>query len=234
MFDDFDLDSLNDEDLETFLSFFVPVMYEDTQKEEEKMNTKIKKSIQVHKYIKEGPDKFIDALCVDACNILWQKNIYTKGIIVDDNKVCIVLNNLNSKNELEFEIKSCYDTEKYRYINNNYQIYIDRKDKSDNQVKAELRDAVECFKMQDVEGGYLSKDEFLMKICDCGKVDGVKEYETPKNLEIDFDENKMEKTFEEYLKEKNYSHLYVESENRVYLDDYYLAGHKRFLKENQE
>lgn len=219
---------MNEDDIMAFLELFIPVLYEDDIKKQKK--PKIKKYIEVHKFIKEGTSKFVDNLCIDACQILWNNNIYTNDIISDEENITIYLNKLSSKNALEFEIKSYTKPECFKNENNIYKIIINKQNKSDEQIKKELIEAVSNFKIQDVEGGYLSKDNFLMKICDCGKVDGIKEYEPRVNLEINFDKNKMEKTFEEYLKEKKYENLYIKDEDRVYLDEYYLTGHKKYLE----
>ena len=72
-----------------------------------------------------------------------------------------------------------------------------------------------------------------MNVCDCEKVEGMKENSENLNIKIVFDENKMEKTFEEYLKEKNFEHLYLKEEDRIYLDQYYLDAHKNYLKSKE-
>ncbi len=191
--------------------------------------------MQIHEIAKEGIEKHVNELCIEVCQDLWNKNIYTKSIKVDDENIEIVLDKLNGENNLIFEKRMKKDTEKYyKDLENEYTVNINRQNKSDKSIKTELKNAVKYFVMQDVEIGFVDKQKFLMNICDCEKVEGMKENAKKLNLEIVFDENKMEKTFEEYLKEKDFEHLYLEEEDRIYLDKFYLDGHINYLKSKEK
>lgn len=192
------------------------------------------KKIQVHQIIKEGIEKHVNELCIDTCQDLWKKNIYTKEIKVDENKIEIILDKLNTENVSVFGKRAEKNENKYIVNeNNDYTIQIQRTNKSDGAIKSELKNSIKYFFIQDVETGFLDKKKFLMNVCDCEKVEGMKENSKDLNIKIVFDEDKMEKTFEEYLKEKNYEHLYLKEEDRVYLDEYYLDAHKNYLKSKE-
>ena len=188
---------------------------------------KRRKRNMIHTMVKNGPEKYIDPICVDFCKKLWDKNVYTKEVKVNDNKVVIVLDKLSEDN------RALYEFSKNKSLINNgdkYIISIDREGRSDLLIKNMLSKTVNRFTMQDVPYGYLDKEKFLMHFCNCEKVDGLSENSDNKNIKIIFDENKMEKTFEEYLKEKNLDKLYSKDNDRIYIDEYYLNGHKRYLE----
>lgn len=233
----------NDEELIAFLKVFIPLYEENaTVSAESKIensteNTKLEeiRKIQVHQIIKEGIEKHVNELCVGACEELWNKNIYTKNIKVDDEKIEITLEKLSDENEALFQKRAKKNPDKYgKNKDENYTIKVEKKGRKTGTIKSELKNTVKYFFIQDVETGFLDKKNFLMNVCDCEKVEGMKENAEKLNLKIVFDEAKMEKTFEEYLKEKNYEHLYLKDEDRIYLDEYYLDAHKNYLKSKEE
>ncbi len=81
--------------------------------------------------------------------------------------------------------------------------------------------------------GYMSKEEFLMKVCNCEKVIDLKENNS-NEAKIVFDETKVVKPFEEYLEEHNYQNLYVPEEERVYCTMESLNAHRQELEKNSE
>jgi len=217
-----------DEELVDVLEFLIPELYD--AKDAEETKAKIENKVQVHKNIFSlDASKAVDPICESACQKLWDNNIFTKGIVKSADSISIVLDKLSYKNQLEFELKAEEYPSKYVCENGTYRITVYRVNKTDSEIKDEFYNSVSMFRIQDVETGYISKDKFLMEVCDCEKVDGVREYAPNTDLTIDFDSNKMEKSFEDYLKEKNYENLYVPSENRIYLNKFYLDGHKKFL-----
>lgn len=237
----------NDEELIAFLSAYMPLCeYNEESKlvseniietEEEHTNAKLEelRRVQVHQIIKEGIEKHINELCIGACEDLWDKNIYTQEINVDDEKIEIVLDSLSDENKSIFRKRAEKNEKKYVLKENDkFVIQIEKSNKNAGTIKSELKNTVKYFFIQDVETGFLDKQKFLTKVCDCGKVEGMKENAEKLNLKIVFDEDKMEKTFEEYLKEKNYEHLYLKEEDRIYLDKYYLDGHLNYLKAKEQ
>lgn len=241
-------ETTNNEELAAFLSVYMTLETQDNQvaehinyeyEEPEEVIVSSKKleemrKIQVHQIIKEGIEKHINELCIDTCQDLWKKNIYTKEIKIDENKIEIVLDKLNSENISIFGKRAEKNENKYILNeNNDYTIQIQKANKTDGAIKSELKNSVKYFFIQDVETGFFNKKKFLMNVCDCEKVEGMKENSENLNIKIVFDENKMEKTFEEYLKEKNFEHLYLKEEDRIYLDQYYLDAHKNYLKSKE-
>ena len=84
------------------------------------------------------------------------------------------------------------------------------------------------FKIQDIQRGYYNEKNFLMNVCNCERVDGLRETNSS-NAQIVFDVQKMDKTFREYLKDTGYEQYYLQEEHRVYLNDYYYNAHQNYL-----
>lgn len=75
-----------------------------------------------------------------------------------------------------------------------------------------------------------------MRICNCEKVEGLREYKKHKkqDLRVVFDIKKMEKSFKEYLRETGYEDYYIPQEHRIYLSDYYFEAHQNYKKGKKE
>ena len=73
-----------------------------------------------------------------------------------------------------------------------------------------------------------------MKVCNCERVEGIKEHTKEWNAEFVFAPEKVEKTFNEYLKEYLYEDLFVPEEGRIYKDKFYLDAHKKYLNSIRE
>ena len=196
-----------------------------------RQNSTIKKrrKILVHKIVKDGIENHIDPICIKVYNKLLEKNIYIKNIIINDTKIKIVLDKLSEENEDIFTESCSINPRKYMRVGNNNVVEVQKTGKSDSNLKNELVKAVRFFKMQDVQIGFIDQKKFLMHFCDCERVEGHSDIEYNKNLKITFDENKMEKSFEEYLQDKRFDKLYSSDNNKVYLDEYYFNGHKNYL-----
>lgn len=194
-------------------------------------NTVIKKrkKVLVHKIIRDGIENHIDPICIKVYNKLLEKNIYIKNIVISDTKIKLVLDKLSKENEEIFSESCRINPRKYIRSGNNNIVEIQKSGKSDSTIKNELVKAVRFFKMQDVQIGFIDQKKFLMHFCDCERVEGHSDIEYNKSLKIMFDENKMEKSFEEYLQDKRYDKLYSADNNRVYLDEYYFNAHKNYL-----
>lgn len=188
------------------------------------------KNVQVHKFIKDGLEKHVDPLCVKVCNKLFEKNIYLKDIVITDDKIKLVLDKLSKENKEIFAKSMEINPRKYTNTANNYVIEVLKCDKSGSNIKTELVKAARFLKMQDVQSNYMDKKRFLMSFCDCEKVEGHTESGYNKNIKILFDPNKMEKSFEEYLKDKNVDKLYSPDNEKIYMDEFYLNGHKNYLE----
>lgn len=209
------MDSLNDKSFEKDLKY------------------KIKEK-PIHEICNEGIENYIEAPCVNACKKLWDKNMFTKESVIDNEKISIVFDKLSKENETIFSNLVKEDSKHYCYsLKNEPRIQIDfNNNAKENSVY--LENLVEPFKLQDVTSGYMEKEEFLMKVCNCERVEGIKEHTKEWNAEFVFAPEKVEKTFNEYLKEYSYEDLFVPEEGRIYKDKFYLEAHKKYLNSIRE
>ena len=217
------------DDAIAFLSCYVPMIYSDVN-----INTKINVR-KIDKLIKQGPETYLDSICIKACQELWKKNIYVLDSIKFHNDTYLILDTLDKNNQEIFEYKRKNNAQNYCKDIGNAKYFGIRVNnclaKTQEEIEIEFYNLVSCFEMQDVQRGYLNEKTFLMNICDCEKVEGIKEYEE-NNPKIVFDSQKMEKSFKEYLIETGYDRLYIEDEHRIYLNDYYYNSHQNYLNNN--
>lgn len=225
------LNTTTDVDILTTLILSFESLNDKSSKNDLKYNVKEK---PIHEIYNEGIEKYIEAPCVNACKKLWDKNMFTKASVIDNNKISIVFDKLSKENENIFSKLVQEDNKHYCYsIKNEPRIQIDfNNNAKENSVY--LENLVEPFKLQDVTSGYMEKEEFLMKVCNCERVEGIKEHTKEWNAEFVFAPEKVEKTFNEYLKEYLYEDLFVPEEGRIYKDKFYLDAHKKYLNSIRE
>ena len=191
---------------------------------------KKRKKVMVHKIVEEGIENHVPSVCVKVYNKLLDKNIFVKNFVITDTKIRIVLDKLSEENKKVFDDSCIINPRKYIKIGNNNIVEIQKLNKSESTLKNELVKATRFLKMQDVQIGFVDKKKFLMHFCDCEKVEGHTDIEYNKNLKIMFDENKMEKSFEEYLADKRFDSLYSLDNKKIYLNEYYYNAHQRYLE----
>ena len=225
------LNTTTDVDILTTLILSLESLNDKSSKNDLKYNVPEK---PIHEIYNEGIEKYIEAPCVNACKKLWDKNMFTKASVIDNNKISIVFDKLSKENENIFSKLVQEDNKHYCYsIKNEPRIQIDfNNNAKENSVY--LENLVEPFKLQDVTSGYMEKEEFLMKVCNCERVEGIKEHTKEWNAEFVFAPEKVEKTFNEYLKEYLYEDLFVPEEGRIYKDKFYLDAHKKYLNSIRE
>lgn len=225
------LNTTTDVDILTTLILSLESLNDKSSKNDLKYNVKEK---TIHEIYNEGIEKYIEAPCVNACKKLWDKNMFTKASVIDNNKISIVFDKLSKENENIFSKLVQEDNKHYCYsIKNEPRIQIDfNNNAKENSVY--LENLVEPFKLQDVTSGYMEKEEFLMKVCNCERVEGIKEHTKEWNAEFVFAPEKVEKTFNEYLKEYLYEDLFVPEEGRIYKNKFYLDAHKKYLNSIRE
>lgn len=225
------LNTTTDVDILTTLILSLESLNDKSSKNDLKDNVKEK---PIHEIYNEGIENYIEAPCVNACKKLWDKNMFTKASVIDNNKISILFDKLSKENENIFSKLVQEDNKHYCYsIKNEPRIQIDfNNNAKENSVY--LENLVEPFKLQDVTSGYMEKEEFLMKVCNCERVEGIKEHTKEWDAEFVFAPEKVEKTFNEYLKEYLYEDLFVPEEGRIYKDKFYLDAHKKYLNSIRE
>ena len=205
----------------------------DDKKNEKDSKYRIK-SKPIHTIYKEGIENYIQEPCILACKKSWDKNVFTKESIINEDGINIVYDKLSDENKRIFNNLVKKDNKHYCYSNNGDPIIKIKKYEKNNkrEIEKELANLAEPFKIQDITTGYMTQKEFLMNICSCEKVDGIKEHTKDWEAKFVFDPEKVEKSFEEYLHEYSYERLYVPQEGRIYRDEFYLQAHNKFLNRN--
>lgn len=209
-----------------FLSCYVPMLFS---------NSNIKPKVnmrKIDKLIDAGPENYLDSVCIKACKALWKKNIFALDSIKYHNDTYLIFDKLDEENNKIFNEKINENSQNY-FQNlgkaNYFGIRVNNcLSKTQEEIENEFYNLIADFKMQDVQRGFLNEKTFLMNICNCEKVEGIKEY-TENAPKIVFDEEKMEKSFKEYLIETGYDKFYIEDEHRIYLSDYYYKSHQNYL-----
>ena len=219
-----------DDKLLAFLTAYVPAVCSGTSSDKlSKIDYR-----KMDELIQYGPEKYLEPVCIKACQELWKKNIYVLASIDINEDLYLIFDKLDSENMRIFRNKYKENSENY-FMNmgtgKHFGVVIEEYEKIEN-CEAWFVDLVSDFKMQDIQRGYLTEKTFLMKICNCEKVEGLKEYKKHKkqDLRVVFDINKMEKSFKEYLKETGYERFYIPQEHRIYINDYYYEAHQNYKK----
>lgn len=224
---------LNDSQIDesvAFLSSLIPMVYSDSLQRdtiESRIDLKgINEKIQI------GPKSYIKPVCIDAANQLRWKNIYVLASLKIGNRMYLILDKLNDENMTILKNKCKENPENY-FLNlddsDYFGIRVNRVNKKTGQkISNEFLSLISEFRMQDIQRGYFNEKNFLMNICDCEKVEGLKEFQKS-DANIVFDINKMDKSFREYLKDSGYEQYYLQDEHRIYLNEFYYNAHLNYL-----
>lgn len=218
--------------------------------------------------VAENINEYIIPECQQACKSFWAKNIMTFMCSnyneTDDTKYVLIGSDLSDENQKILERLIEEDPEHYFYskYRNAYGI---RLHGNDSQIVSQyLTNLTEPFKMQDIDEGKMTPEEFLMDIVGLVKHQGNPEFDkfqqsNPRPKMEDFqslsdyldaldryeeleppmlikilDEKSMTKSFEEYLEEYGYQDLYDPQDNIVFVSDFYKNAHLRYLKYKDE
>lgn len=217
------------EELIAFLTSYVPIAFSDTNTSIPKIKNK-----EINELIAKGPENYIAPECIKACENLWSKNIYVLASVNIKGEMYLILDKLSPENMEIF--KSKYRKKPENYCTNlGKEKYIAIKTLSSNnkEISEQLEELVSDFRLQDIQRGYFTEKTFLMNVCNCEKVEGLKEYKN-ENVQIVFDIEKMERSFKEYLKDTGYENYYVPKEHRIYLNDYYYQAHQNYMNNKIE
>lgn len=179
--------------------------------------------------IAEEPEEFIIPECLEACKMLWSKNIETFMCSnEEDDNLYILVQNLSEKNLATMknlvENSKCYYYDEFR---KHYGISV--KDKSREQVE-KLSFLTEVFSIQDTIR-FKTEEKFLSDYKHNGSpyyYDGAGAIHRDPNPEL------KDATLEEALKQEGKENLYIASEGRIYDDEFFLRWHKRYLEQVRE
>ena len=226
------MDSSKQEEVATFLTYIIPFI-----SLEEDTDVNIKSFIDlknIEDKIAVGPESYLDTSCVEVAKILREKNIYAIASLRTDKYMYLFLDRLSSDNMKILKDKHRENSRNYfmHYENTDYfGIRVFQNNRENKKISEEFLELISDFKMQDIQRGFYNEKNFLMNVCDCEKVEGLKEMKADE-AQIVFDVNKMDKSFRDYLKESGYENYYVQEEHRVYFNEFYFNAHQNYLKEN--
>ncbi len=177
-------------------------------------------------------DKYVKTPLVSTFKSLLNNNISVSKVEANSNSVIVTLQSLDKKNKAKFRYLARKYPDNYFIEKDVIQLKVDRESETDEEYGEKLNSLTKNFVLQDITSGYMNEEEFLMNVCNCEKVEGLRENADNTNVKITFDENKQEKSFKEYLQEYRFEDLYIPSENRIYSNEYCLKAHQKYLSYN--
>ena len=204
--------------------------------------------------VEKNPKRFIIEECIPACQILWDKNIYTFMVSDYLNEgetwIEVPLDALSEENKNVILSLSGEDIIKFSYHKGciNFGVnYVGKK------AQDRLIEIANMFEMQDVQKGlaYITIPEFLMNYCNCyDEVDNpdyypmelsfangvsleeLKKYEEWENSVYSrktirkYNPNKLDKQIEYYIQANNM----IMDGDKIYLSGYHYDKHLKYLK----
>ncbi len=163
-------------------------------------------------------DEYIVPENREACRLLWSKNIFTVMCNNYDNEESwITLNKLSDENKKIFD--ECAKTdERFGYTFGGIGLIIPIKPCKDVDTYNDFKELIEKFKYQDVQcDGCMTLEEFMIYYTDC--------YDVIDNNRV-FNETKMIKSYEEYIKDSEFINLY--HDGKVYYNRMYYDAHIKY------
>ena len=182
--------------------------------------------------IAKGPKYYLDPIYIEVAEELQKKNIFVIATVEYHGFIYLVLDKLDLDNMKILKAKFKENSTNYfiNYEKSNYSGIRVKKssDQTNRNISNEFLLYASDFKLQDIQRGYLNEKNFLMDICNCEKVEGLKEIK-PDDAKIVFDINKMDKSFRDYLNDSGYEQYYLPEEHRIYLNEFFFNAHKNYL-----
>lgn len=213
------------------------------------------------KFVYQDPTEYIIPENLEACKLLWSKNIFTKMCNNYDNEFSwITINQLSEDNQRLFDSMAQID-ERFGPTWGGFGFRIPIRPGVGNDTLEAFSDVINMFEMQDVQlDGYMDFEEFMRMYTDCYKmIDNPKykyfpkpkleDYDDPTLYSKDFDryvdstlvpiklrvfdESKMTKSFEEYIDASKFRGLYDSETRKVYYNDFYYQAHLRYKEQTK-
>lgn len=211
------------------------------------------------KFVMNDPEEYIIPENLEACKLLWSKNIFTMMCNNYDNvNSWITLNCLSEENKKIFDEMAAID-ERFGSTWGGFGFRIPIKPKPGADTFEAFKELIDLFPMQDVQkDGYMTAEEFMTFYTDCFKMEINPEHKTIAKPKIEkytdmaryskdftayvdsvnvptrirvFDDSKMTKSVEEYIAESKFAGLYDSDEKKVYYNDMYYQAHLRYKEQ---
>lgn len=189
--------------------------------------------------VENDPEVFIIPECIDACKILWGKNIFTfmcsDYLNEDETWIEIIEDDLSDENKEIINQIDDVDIKKFRYhkgcINIGFPYHGEKARQKLIQMAGQL-------KMQDVPSRSTINTERALIESGYNKRVTNPNYDSERAMNdifydeypfiIVFDPSKIDKPVEQILKENGY--IKIQSEGKIYRSEYHYKKHLRYLE----
>ena len=214
------------------------------------------------KTVMSNPEEFIIPENLEACKLLWSKNIFTKmNNNYDNDYSWITISRFSPENQQLFDALSAYDN-RFGLTYGGIGFKVPVVPGKGNDTFEAFRVLIEFFPMQDVQkDGCMTFKEFMIYYTDCYRMGYTPEYEeltagmmSPDgdvliyNREFEkymnyngvrrrvrvFDPSKMTKPLEEYIADSIFAGLYDPDNGMVYYNDMYYQAHMRYKAQQKK
>ena len=212
------------------------------------------------KLVMSNPEEFIIPENLEACKLLWSKNIFTKMTNNYENDYSwITLNTLSPENQEIFDSMRFVD-KRFGYTYGGMGFIVPIEPDLGNDTFDAFKELIDLFQMQDVQkDGCMTVEEFMIYYTGCFRMEYTLEYQelistmmSPDgdvliyNKEFEkfmtnnglrrkvrvFDPTKMTKTIEEYIADSVFAEYYDPDNGMIYYNDMYYQAHMKY--KNQE
>lgn len=165
-------------------------------------------------------DEYIIPENREACKLLWSKNIFTIMCNnYDNDESWITLSKLSEENQNIFDEFSKSD-KRFGYTFGGIGLIIPVKPCKGVDTYKDFKELIDKFKYQDVQSdGCMTLEEFMIYYTDCYDVI---------NGERVFAKNKMKKSYDEYIKDSEFSGLYIDG--KVFYNEMYFNRRLEYKK----
>lgn len=214
------------------------------------------------KLVMSNPEEFIIPENLEACKLLWSKNIFTKMCNNYDNEYSwITINEFSPENQELFQ-SLCLGDKRFGLTWGGIGFKVPIVPGPGNDAFSAFRELIELFPMQDVQkDGCMTTEEFMIYYTDCYRMEYTPEYKelTSKMMSPDgdvllynrefeqfmsyngirrrvrvFDPSKMVKTLEEYIQDSIFAGLYDPDNGMIYYNEMYYQAHLRYKEQQKQ
>lgn len=214
------------------------------------------------KLVMSNPEEFIIPENLEACKLLWSKNIFTKMTNNYDNDFSwITISQFSPENQALFE-SLCLGDKRFGLTWGGIGFKIPIVPGPGNDTYEAFKELIELFPVQDVQkDGCMTTEEFMMYYTDCYRMEHTPEYKelvshmmSPDgdvllyNREFEqymnymnirrrvrvFDPSKMTKSLEEYIAESMFADWYDPDNGMIYYNEMYYNAHMKYKAEQKK
>lgn len=206
--------------------------------------------------VMKNPEEFIIPENLEACKLLWSKNIFTKMTNNYDNDFSwITINTFSPENQRIFE-DMCDIDKRFGLTWGGIGFKIPIVPGEGNDTFEAFKELIDIFPMQDVQkDGCMDVETFMINYTECYKIVLSDEYlelikpmmshdgdvllyssEFEKFINLSgvrrsmrvFDPSRMKKSIEEYIEASPFKGLYDPEEQKVYYNEMYYQAHLKY------